>query len=172
MASPADNRNANGKTTDLGLTASVIAGMNRVWNQWFGPGVPINPVAPRDEVEGRQFDYQVSSNLNYRPKQQGSETGIGFDFLVRIAEPGQGGLDILRLAIETWKDLMCAQAWGIRGRKDEDDGGDGARAIEEMLRSPDGVSSLAHDPSCEAGCAQTVTACCAIAGEQRKSPRS
>ena len=139
MASPADNQaNANVAVKDLGFTASVMAGMSRAWNQWFGPGVPISPVAPRDEVEGRRFDYQFASNLNYRPKQQSTETGISFDFLIRVSEPGQGGLDLLRLAIETWKDLMCAQKWAIRDRNGEDDGGPEARKIEEILRSPDG----------------------------------
>ncbi len=124
------------------MTASVIAGMNRAWNQWFGPGVPLNPVAPREEVEGRKFDYPYAANLNYTPKRQASESGVSFDFLIRVAEPGQGGLDILRVAIETCKDLMCAQKWAIRSRTDEDDGGPDARKLEELLRRPDGENSF------------------------------
>lgn len=108
------------------------------WDAWFGPQAPLDPMAPVG-TEGRRFDYQTGSNMNYTPRREQSETPITFDVLRRIAEPAAGGLDLLRLAIETRKDQMAAQQWTIQGRG-KLEGGARAAAIEQRLRRPDGVT--------------------------------
>jgi hypothetical protein len=110
---------------------------------WFPPGPPVSPVAPKDDVRGRAFDYQYSRNQAYSPRQEQGESGIDFPTLRRLADPAQGGLDILRLLIETRKDQMAAQAMGIRAKGDRNnDGGKKARDIEQLLQRPDGVHTF------------------------------
>lgn len=140
--------------TDLAARASVFAaatsaamGQSYViranqWDGWFGGGTPLNPVAPKGEVEGRPFDFPFAINVNTRPRSEGSETGVSFPLMRQLAEPGQGGLDLLRLAIETRKDQMAAQRWQIQARDDNDDGGPTARAIEAIFKRPDGIHSF------------------------------
>ncbi len=68
---------------------------------WFGPSQPMAPVAPRDDVIGRAFDYPVGYNIGMRPR---DVAGISFKELREFADT----LDLLRLCIETRKDQMCA----------------------------------------------------------------
>ncbi len=103
---------------------------------WFGPAIPLPPVAPPDEPKGRQFDYPFSANVAYRPRSEAGEQGIDFVTLRRMAEPTDGGWDLLRLAIETRKDQMAAQRWLVRPKKK---GGDENRAevLTLTLEQPD-----------------------------------
>lgn len=138
MATP---REQGGKQTafEPGMVERVAASIRYAFTgeapEWFGPAKPMAPVAP-PEVKGRAFDIPVSSNLSIQPRREGSESGITFDTLRRAAEPSQGGLDLLRLAIETRKDQMEAQRWTIRG-KDGKDVGDRAKDLQTVLRRPD-----------------------------------
>ncbi len=94
--------------------------------------------APR-EVQGRAFDFPVGVNLDYTPRQQQGQSNISFEMLRRLADPGQGGLDLVRLAIETVKAEMKRQEFRIVSRDDKhNDGGPRARAVELLLRKPDG----------------------------------
>lgn len=144
MATP----NKGGVVTDLSAQAKALAVMpapgatgSPMFDGWFGPSAPLAPVAPRDEVRDRRFDYPVGVNLNYgRPRGEMSETGIGFAALRQLAEPALGGNDLLRLAIETSKDRMCAMAWSVQ-TMDGKDGGDAAKALMDILRYPDGERS-------------------------------
>ncbi len=127
-----------------GLISRVSAGLSFAFTgktpAWFGPNEPLPPQAP-DEVKGRPFDFPVGMNLQYQPKKEGSESGISFQTLRRMADPAQGGLDLLRLAIETRKDQMEAQKWTIRG-KDGKDGGQRAKDLMLALRRPDLVHTF------------------------------
>src|SRR4051812_22614634 len=106
---------------------------------WFPPGNPMSPQAPKS-TEGRAFDFPVGVNLDYTPRQQQGQANISFEMLRRLADPAQGGLDLVRLAIETVKAEMKRQEFRIVSRNDKhDDGGDRARAVELLLRKPDGV---------------------------------
>lgn len=124
---------AEGKKTpiDAGMIARVVRGIT----SWFGPGKPLAPVAP-EETRGRQWDYPFAVNMTQRPRQEQGETGIDFATLRALSDPTGGGLDLLRLAIETRKDQMEAQRWHLVAR-DGSDGGDKARAIEQAMRTPD-----------------------------------
>lgn len=131
---------------DQGLVARVSGALRGAIrgaaDGWFGPREPLPALAP-PEVRGRQLDYPVAINTVIRPRSESGENGIDFDTLRRLADPAQGGLDLLRLAIETRKDQLSAQKWTIAGR-DGSDGGDKARKIEQVLRRPDRVHTWAQ----------------------------
>ena len=95
-----------------GAIRGAIAGAR---DAWFGPGEPLNVVAP-PSVVGRLTDYPVAWNLSVQPRGEQGETGISFADLRALADPTLGGFDLLRLAIETRKDQMESQRWFIRGR--------------------------------------------------------
>lgn len=112
---------------------------------WFGPQEPMSAQAP-DDVKGRAMDYPAGVNLSYRPRSETQERSdlLGHDpfgTLRRAADPAQGGLDLLRLAVETRKDQMEAQRWAIRG-KDGKDGGQRAKDLMAALRRPDLVDAF------------------------------
>lgn len=110
---------------------------------YFGAGRPLKDVAPAGSTRGRSWDFPAFINTNYTPRGEQGQAGIGFATLIRMASPADGGLDILRLAIETRKDQMMAQGWAVRSRDLEgDDGGTRARAFEQWMRKPDGVHTF------------------------------
>lgn len=110
-----------GKATPLspGFIGQVVAGVRfaltgQAPQDWFGPGVPLAPVAP-PEVGGRRFDYPTSTNLTYLPKTEANSQGVTFDQLRNLAD----SLDILRLVIETRKDQVAKMKWVIKVRQDD-----------------------------------------------------
>lgn len=115
--------------------SGVRAGFN---GDWFPPLDPFTPMAPSD-TKGRAFDYPYGINIAYQPRQEPGEGSISFEMLRRLAEPAAGGLDLLRLAIETRKDQMKSLKWKIKGRDKDNDGGAPARVLETMFRRPDGI---------------------------------
>lgn len=123
------------------LDGTVGAFIRGAAEAWFGPLNPLPPVAP-PETKGRQFDYPVGSNIVVRPRGEQGEGAIGFEDLRRMADPAQGGLDLLRLGIETRKDQMAALRWSVRARDGKSDGGQKARDIELALRRPDRIHTF------------------------------
>lgn len=98
---------------------------------WFGPLDPLPQQAPED-VRGRQFDYPVGANINYRPR--GTEP-LDFAALKRMATH-----PIVAMLIQRQKDLVCGQDWQIKPRlKSENDGADDPqiKTITDFLRYPD-----------------------------------
>lgn len=75
---------------------------------WFGPLVPMQPVAPPD-VKGRILDYPVGYNLNIRPR---AYEPVTFQMLRNFAD----SYDLLRLVIETRKDQLGRMDWNIAPR--------------------------------------------------------
>lgn len=140
MATP-----AGGSPIDPGIVKRVANGLRYIWTgstQWFGPQAPLPPQAPA-EVRGRQRDFPVGVNIQARPRTEGGEAGaagITFDVLRQVAEPSMGGLDLVRIAIETRKDQLEAQRWTIKPRERKD-GGDRVKQIMRRLRTPDLVHS-------------------------------
>lgn len=108
---------------------------------WFGPLQPIAPQAPED-VRGRQYDYLTGHNLQWRPKGETNQAGVDFQTLRCLADPSLGGLDMLRLVIETRKDTMAAQQWTIKPRVDTDAGRKEAETITKAIRKPDGIHTF------------------------------
>ncbi len=134
MATP-----SGGRETPIGrgLVDRIAGAAKGAYEGWFGPGQPLAPIAPKQEVEGRQFDYPYGVNLSYAPRQEQGQQAAPFPLLRAIADPAQGGLDLLRLAISKRKRQMSKLKWKIQGR-DDTDGGDTARQIEEWFKKPDG----------------------------------
>jgi hypothetical protein len=125
------------------LSGAVRGAIQGAADGWFGPLQPLAPVAP-PEVAGRQFDYPIGANLALKPRSEGGETGIDFATLRSLADPVQGGLELLRLAIETRKDQLAAQKWKVIARDEQGDGGPKARSIEQAMRRPDQVHTWAQ----------------------------
>lgn len=123
-------------------TAAVSGMIRGARDGWFGPLDPLPPLAPED-VRGRQLDYVPGANIIVRPRSEATDAGIDFATLRALADPTSGGLDLLRLAIETRKDQMEAQRWTIKGR-DGSDGGTRAADLVQRLRFPDGVHTHAQ----------------------------
>ena len=121
VVSPAQVAQAQGQTLNVD-------------GEWFGPGRPLSPVAPRD-VAGRRFDFQFGSNINVTPRQTEE---FSFGALRTLADRH----DLTRLAIETCKDRMVRLNWGFRVLDSDDDMTDEQKAragrYRTMLRRPDG----------------------------------
>jgi PAS domain-containing protein len=103
---------------------------------WFGPGVPLPPVAPWEEVAGRQFDFPAGYNLGTTPRRH---EGVSFQLLRGLAD-----YDLVRLAIETRKDQLARVGWSILpkrppGQKYSNKADETCAEIEKFLRKPDGV---------------------------------
>jgi hypothetical protein len=110
---------------------------------FFPSGRPLHPVAPEDTTTGRAWDFPAFLNLSYRPRTEQGDDAIDFPTLRRLASPEQGGLDLLRLVIETRKDQMSAQRWSIRAKGDKNNtGGTKGDRIRAWLRKPDGVHTF------------------------------
>lgn len=77
--------------------------------EWFGPGKPLTPVAP-PELQGRQFDFQTTTNTVAQPK---TTEGATYGLLQTLADH----YDLLRLVIETRKDQLCKLEWNIGPRE-------------------------------------------------------
>ena len=99
---------------------------------FFGPAQPIAPVAQQDAA-GRQFDYPVGYNLQYRPR---ADESVDFPTLRALAD----NYDLLRLAIETRKDQMGKLKWTVVRRDGTGDADDDSKAaaIRDFLELPDG----------------------------------
>lgn len=110
---------------------------------WMSPLQPLAPMAP-PETKGRAYDYQVSQNLNYRPR---STELVGFPKLRALAE----NCNILRIVLERQKDLIEAMEWGIKPREEkpgrrpiESKYAAEIKAVTELLRKPDRVHDWAQ----------------------------
>lgn len=93
---------------------------------------PLKPYLPA--LFGRQWDFKVGRNIDYTPR--GGEP-ITFWLLRRVARESE----IIRLAIETRKDQLCAQHWQIKGKEDRDVAEDDPRiaTLTKFFRKPDTV---------------------------------
>lgn len=89
---------------------------------------------------GRAFDYPFGVNLNYIPRQQPGVKNVTFEVLRRMADPAQGGLDLVRIAIEKRKRAMKLQQWHVVPR-DGSNPTPRCTEAEAMLRKPDGFQT-------------------------------
>jgi len=101
-----------------------------VMGQWFGPLDPLPAVAPK-EVAGRQYDYPTAVNIWQNPRQQEK---VSFEQLRAIAD----NLDILRLVIETRKDLVCGLKFEIVPKEPYAEPDARCKKIQACLALPDG----------------------------------
>jgi SPP1 gp7 family putative phage head morphogenesis protein len=105
----------------------VVTGGNP--GDWFSPQQPLPPFAPK-EVAGRQFDYPVGYNVNIIPR---AYEAISFGQLRGLAD----NLDILRLVIETRKDMMCKLTFEIKPIDPKVESDDRCKAVNDFFRFPD-----------------------------------
>jgi hypothetical protein len=96
---------------------------------WFTPNQPLPPFA-QEQAKGRAFDYQVGYNLQQQPK---IYEGVNFSQLRALAD----GLDLLRLVIETRKDLLCKLHWDIKPRDPDAVQDDRCKQVREFFLFPD-----------------------------------
>ena len=108
---------------------------------WFGPLQPLEPQAPK-ETAGRAFDYNFGHNMSFVPKGEQGQTGVDFTTLRALADPSLGGLDLMRLAIETVKDRLSAQKWTIKPREESEAGEKLSKGTAEKLLRPDGIHTF------------------------------
>lgn len=118
----------------FGYNVGVTYGNSGQGSQWFGPGNPMVPQAPK-EVAGRAFDFPQGVNLltttrAYEP--------ITYGTLRAFAD----GYDLLRLIIETRKDAMERLRWVIQLRdpmeKQTPQKKNKIKALTDFFRKPDG----------------------------------
>jgi len=95
---------------------------------WFTPAQPIDAVA-QTQAFGRQFAYQVGSNLQYTPRQNENVTAKE---LRGLSE----NLDILRAVIETRKDQLCILDFDFN-MKDGSESDARCEALKEFFTYPD-----------------------------------
>lgn len=101
---------------------------------WMSPNQPLPPQVQQEA--GRQFDYPVAYNLNYQPR---ADLRVKFWRLKALAQ----GCGLLRIVMESQKDLVTATQWNIKPReiapgKRPGAGGDKAITdIEAFFRYPD-----------------------------------
>lgn len=97
--------------------------------QWFGPGKPLNPVAP-DSVAGRQLDFPTHYNLAQRPR---SYEGISFEQLRAFGD----SYDLLRLIIETRKDQIESFTWTLKAKEGKTVSEDVIKEVQDFFQYPD-----------------------------------
>jgi len=83
--------------------------------QWFSPLQPVRPGAPAG-TRVRQYSYAPGANVVWTPGSEDTPR-IGFDILRACAD----SFDLLRLAIETVKDRLCAVEWEVRLKTNPDE---------------------------------------------------
>lgn len=96
---------------------------------YFGPNLPPIPIGPAD-TKGRQTDYDTGYNLRYQPR-QGER--INFHTLRAVAD----GYDLLRLALETKKDILAGTEWIVRPIDTKTKPDKRCDEIQQFLRYPD-----------------------------------
>src|SRR5665213_1361791 len=102
---------------------------------WMGPLQPIGTFLP--SLDPRQWDYKVGRNLFYLPR---GDQRISFPLLREIAYC----CDLMRFAIETRKDQMCALTHNFKltldsGKSEDDD--PRIDMLEEFFAKPDKINS-------------------------------
>lgn len=117
---------------DLSMQA-VLLGQSAQQNGWFGPSLPIAPMAPQNAGWGRAFDYAQSINLTNQPK--GPDGGATYAQLHGLI----ANCDILQIAVYTMLERISKYNGHVL-----DVGGDPkkpskrAQEAQELMRFPDG----------------------------------
>jgi hypothetical protein len=144
-------RGTDGKIIQLGDTANLLArAADRAIgfiDDWFGPWTPPPESTGKGSEEGRAFDFPTGWNLRRPPR---SEDGIAS--VTELRELSKAA-ELVRLAIETRKDITAKAQWTIQPRPLYGESEFEARArakgdnrIEDLynfMRFPDGEHDFA-----------------------------
>jgi PAS domain-containing protein len=145
-------RGGTAKPIDPGLLARFGQRLRATYEVWFGPLLPLPPVAPAD-TPARRFDYPSGANLVTLPR---NYEAISFQQMRDLAD----SLDLVRIAIETRKDQVSKMPWLFRPRAIQHNsrskavsghdglGGQGGRKTEIDSRI-DQLTSFFHCPDGE-----------------------
>lgn len=109
---------------------------------WFGPGTPLAPMAPLD-VKGRQLDFPVAININFRPR--GTEP-VNFERLKKLASN-----PIVSMLLQRQKDLVTGVEWRIKPKTVTDPTATDDPAIAA-------ITEFFHEPDKEHDWAQWISA--------------
>jgi hypothetical protein len=118
---------ARSMTTLSPTSISVGYGGDSGGSNWFGPAVPMRPIAPA-EVAGRVWDFMPGFNLVSEPR---ANEPVTFAMLRTLSE----AYDPVRIIIERRKDQMCRLPWTIRARHDGAGRRPSAAALSPSVRS-------------------------------------
>ncbi len=113
------------------LATAVVYAVTGRAPAWFGPNEPIAPQAPPG-IGGRQFDFQQSTNLTTRPRQ---DEEITAEQLRNLAN----NCDVVALAIQTRKDQLAPLKYQFQMKDKEARGAPDTRLdmLNEFFKKPD-----------------------------------
>lgn len=129
MADIVPQMQTSAKRTSLTGRIAAAFGIMRGDDVWFGPGQPMEPVAP-EGTGGRQFDYDFAFNQQTRRR---AGTAVTFEQLRALAD----GYDLLRVVLETRKDQIAKGDWQIVPKNEAQKPGDAAKKATDFWLSPD-----------------------------------
>lgn len=95
---------------------------------WMSPGNPLQATVP--STAGRQYDFQVASNLNIRPR---AEENVSFGDLRCLAD----AYYLVRLAIETRKDQLVKLRWVFKPTDDTAKPDQRCKDLTTFFKKPD-----------------------------------
>jgi hypothetical protein len=108
---------------------------------WMSPSQPLPPQA--QQVEGRQYDFPVSYNINYLPR---ADRKVKFPRLKELSK----SCGVLRTVIERQKDLLESFDWNVKprevvvGKRPAAANDPAIQDIEAFLRYPDKIHDWAQ----------------------------
>lgn len=119
---------------DQGIIDRVVRGVKYVVqggnaDAWFGPQQPLAPFA-QEQAKGRQFDFQTGYNVNIQPRHA---EPVSYAQLRGLAD----NLDLLRLVIETRKDLMCKLKFEFKPLDPKKQSDARCEELQQFFRFPD-----------------------------------
>ena len=129
------------ETWNLDAQAKALAfgsgtGLKQI-NSWFGPAEPLQPIAPADAGWLRAYDYNQATNVQVLPKRVNE--GVSYTDLHQLAENS----DYVSVCIQTVQDRLSQHTGRVVDTgKDPTNRSDAAKAIDQWLQRPDGVTSL------------------------------
>ncbi len=107
----------------------MVSGRNLQAPEWFGPQQPMAPVA-QEAALARRFDFPAGYNTQIQPR---AYEPVSFAQLRALAD----NLDLLRLVIETRKDLVCKLAFEFKPQDHEQQADERCAQLQEFFRFPD-----------------------------------
>ncbi len=113
------------------MIQAAARGLNTITGadqSWMSPGNPLSATVP--STAGRQYDFQVASNLNIRPR---AEEAIGFGDLRALAD----AYYLVRLAIETRKDQLVKLKWVMKPIDDKKQPDQRCKDLTTFFKQPD-----------------------------------
>lgn len=107
----------------------MVSGRNPQALEWFGPQQPMAPAA-QEAAQARRFDFPAGYNTQIQPR---AYEPVSFAQLRALAD----NLDLLRLVIETRKDLVCKLAFEFKPQDPQKEADQRCEQLRDFFRFPD-----------------------------------